>query len=1169
MKRLLEAKEDRLKFRNWIKDGASTTFSDLPGDRLDTFADRVTDTFIEFKPRLKSPYNDFYHWMKNSTFDEFYDYLRELQAKVGQDKLTKEKEKDGARLVYSDDDWKVYEITTYEASAKYGKGTKWCITGSKRWTDTDEGGREHFDRYYSQNGVKFYFFIKNGTEKYALAVYPDNSCEIFNAEDVGIPFIPNAPVVDEIKAEYKNESDSNILVNAIMNKKLPDDVLERIISETFEDNTGFECAIYTKKGVNDLISEVDSMIPDGYLEATANDEEWDGDLPYFAWGELDSLSGETKEEKLQSLRYTLENEADYVALEESYDGWIITPLKDYTELFMWGNNRCNINDWTDGELDDFFINSLDANDLEHVHPGRLYVFPIMLANRLIADIKDGTISSSVISNIGLSKDYLSKFNEDFDNLHFENNKVSYSVLNEANNESYYYHGSTDADIKELNHPINWITNSFDYARSFALATNDVGYVYKCNPNLGNIFDCGKTGNKVFDIYPIPPYRLSREFEALVRRLGLSEDKVNKLLENVIEEYAVPNNGYKMRIDVVVRSVAFKRILESLGYDGIKALEFDKTTNKDVVTYGLFNNVEIVDCDEVSKLNEKNYNRPTKMFDFDKDEATWDKDAEDYIWWGSEADKWAENYAKSYKVKMSPKDYLDLTTDKGANAYNLGDYIGGGELRQLDKDELNKETYQPIFLNIAFRDAERPTFAQVVGHEGRHRMFALWKAGYNKVDVELRCEVWDTNFEKAKPFELTSIDLQGQFNKYVWVTVYNPIPMSWKNHKAIRPELKDEDLNEFLDTIESSSEVYSDYPVMFTDEPYKLKNILEKSDVPYRIFKLNNVYYFQNAMGNKTHYDMMEYAIRKGYANDEDFNDLDDEAYMVYIPKVFRGILQYFTSLGEDSYYCVAVYPYGRIYVRDSNALKNSLFSALDKPERVVYYDYSDEDILHLEIPKENLRYTEFYDWDRYISAMKDPKDWERGKGLRGYVSIEELEKRLKTQKSADSYKLCQVVLDRIEPEWYEGGQEENLNESLKKVGNGDIFVSTSIYDIKNRVSDGNNWRLVGTKVDGEEVWIMSHAYNYTHGDLLNIALYRGYIPYSSYYNSIFLRVFSNNLDASQGVDVGVDYNKVKQYEYDNVKVVDLLQFNNNIRFDNTNLYKAFGKPLDVEMIIVD
>ena len=591
MRRILEAKEDRLKFIDWIKNEVDKNF--IVHDDLDTWSEKVADKFISFKPRLKSPYNDFYYWMKNSNFDEFYDYLRSLEAKVYQDASAKKKEQDGARLVYSDDNWKVYEITTYEASAKYGKGTKWCITGTKRWNNTEEGGRDHFDRYYSQSGVKFYFFIKNGTEKYALAVYPEGSCEIFNAEDVGIPYIPDAPVVDEIKADYKNESNSNILVNAIMNKKLPNDVLMRIIQETFNDNTGFDCTIYTKNDVNDLISEVDNMIPDGYLEATDNGEDWDGDLPSLAWGEIESLSGVTKEEKLKSLEYTLKNEADYIVLEESYDGWLIDPLKDYTELFMWANNRCGIEDWTDGELDDFFINSLDADALEHVHPGRLYVFPIMLANRLIWDIKEGNISSSVLNGLGLTDDYMKHFGEDLDKIYFENEKITEDVSSD-----YYYHGSSDAGIEVLNRPINWITKDYEYAKFFALATNDSGYVYKCKPTLGNLFDVGDTTARVYDLYPLKPYRLSREFTNIVRRLNLSEDKVNRLLENVIAEYELPNDGYKMKIDLVTRSVAFQRILEGLGYDGIHAIEYNEKANTKHDTYGLFNSIKVLGCEEV-------------------------------------------------------------------------------------------------------------------------------------------------------------------------------------------------------------------------------------------------------------------------------------------------------------------------------------------------------------------------------------------------------------------------------------------------------------------------------------------------------------------------------------------------------------------------------------------
>lgn len=691
MKYLRESKEDKLKFKDWVYNELVNNYPNSLGNK-EKRAEEIVNAFIGYKPQLKSPYNDFYYWIKEGDIENLQKYLSDLDELKKNRDILKQSQKDGARLVYSDNDWKVYEITTYEASAKYGKGTKWCISGSKRWANGEEGAG-YFDQYYSQDGVRFYFFINKDT-KYALAVYPDNSCEIFNAEDVGIPYIPNAPVIDEIKAEYKNESDSNILVNAIMNKKIDSDTLQKIIQETFEDNVGYECIIYNRDEVDGLISDVANMIPDGYLEyeACANGDitpeeyqrltgiefddsldYWDGDIPAFSGYELASLSGDTKEEKLKSLRYTLENEAEYVVLEENYDGWSITPLKDYTELFMWANNRCGINDWSDGELDDFFINSLDSEDLEHLHGGRMYVFPIMLANRLIWDIKNGEVSSSVISNIGLSKDYLSKFKESFDKLHSKLEKVSQNVLNEAKNSDYYYHGSTDKGLKVLNRPINWLTKDYEYAKMFATYSNDIGYIYKCNPTLGNLFDAGDTTARVYDLYPLKPYRLSREFTNIVRRLNLSEDKVNRLLENVIDEYQLDNDGYKMKIDLVTRSVAFKRILEALGFEGIHAVEYNEKTNTKHETVGLFNSVEVIDCDEV-KLNES---LKDALF---KDESITEEKA---ITWGD------LDYAKKTDTRK-------MMGGRGTGHFGTGFYFVGKEGPYgLDKDnKIKKYDYEP-------------------------------------------------------------------------------------------------------------------------------------------------------------------------------------------------------------------------------------------------------------------------------------------------------------------------------------------------------------------------------------------------------------------------------------------------------------------------------------------
>lgn len=82
-----------------------------------------------------------------------------------------------------------------------------------------------------------------------------------------------------------------------------------------------------------------------------------------------------------------------------------------------------------------------------------------------------------------------------------------------------------------------------------------------------------------------------------------------------------------------------------------------------------------------------------------------------------------NYARSYITKMTPQQFLDLTnTPEGLEQMrkNVG---------KLDTEQLKKEQ-QNIYLKV---DMET---GRVLGHEGRHRMIALQKAGINNVDIEI-------------------------------------------------------------------------------------------------------------------------------------------------------------------------------------------------------------------------------------------------------------------------------------------------------------------------------------------------------------------------------------------------------------------------------------------------
>ena len=187
-----------------------------------------------------------------------------------------------------------------------------------------------------------------------------------------------------------------------------------------------------------------------------------------------------------------------------------------------------------------------------------------------------------------------------------------------------------------------------------------------------------------------------------------------------------------------------------------------------------------------KLIKEDYVRPTKMYDIKDGTAEFSKEGADWVWWDSEA-KFHSNYANSYRVKMSPEDYLDLTTSKGAYGLSKGMSLGGTELKDLDIDEFNKETYQPIFLIIEFTHTTSPYTADVIGHEGRHRMFALWQAGVNKVDVQVR--VSEENYDKYNPYKVDRVTLKGQFSPYRRVTISGLVPMSWAEHKKIRPDLE--------------------------------------------------------------------------------------------------------------------------------------------------------------------------------------------------------------------------------------------------------------------------------------------------------------------------------------------------------------------------------------------
>ena len=138
------------------------------------------DKYINIKNKIKDPeYKDIYKMMKLD-LDEVKDYIDSFQSKSD----TRRTSKEGAKLIYNKDGWKVYRITTYEAAVYYGKNTTWCITG--RYEGHEEKGEQYFNDYiedYDLDGG-YYFYIKSNDEKYCLLRTIDGEVDsVWDAED--------------------------------------------------------------------------------------------------------------------------------------------------------------------------------------------------------------------------------------------------------------------------------------------------------------------------------------------------------------------------------------------------------------------------------------------------------------------------------------------------------------------------------------------------------------------------------------------------------------------------------------------------------------------------------------------------------------------------------------------------------------------------------------------------------------------------------------------------------------------------------------------------------------------------------------------------------------------------------------------------------------------------
>ena len=132
--------------------------------------------------------------------------------------------------------------------------------------------------------------------------------------------------------------------------------------------------------------------------------------------------------------------------------------------------------------------------------------------------------------------------------------------------------------------------------------------------------------------------------------------------------------------------------------------------------------------------------------------------------------------KAFAVMMSPQQFLDITSDKETQR-DLKK-----ETKPLDESKLAGE-FQDIFLHID--PTNDPNKFEVSGHEGRHRMIALARAGVKEVPVVLDMR----RGENVKPLDVAYLAAQtegwmrGEGTQGAFVG--NLVPINYENLPALK------------------------------------------------------------------------------------------------------------------------------------------------------------------------------------------------------------------------------------------------------------------------------------------------------------------------------------------------------------------------------------------------
>lgn len=254
-------------------------------------------------------------------------------------------------------------------------------------------------------------------------------------------------------------------------------------------------------------------------------------------------------------------------------------------------------------------------------------------------------------------------------------------------------------------------------------------------------------------------------KAAFRKEGyaISDGHVKSILALIDRAANIPTGYYEAKPQ---RVVGFDEALAVVAPDNAPADLLGEMRNAGM------NVVEYKAGDEADRLAKVNSIEKAR-FSVDEDggtvaleASTVDQYLKDY------ASKGSPRYAQAYIAYMTPQDFLDLTTSESGRSHIER------TSKKLDPQELGDASrYQPIQLRIDHETGE------VVGHEGRHRAYAMQQEGIESIPVLL----FDSSNKYSKE-EIGHLTLYGQdfgnTRSTAEVGVSDLLPLSYANRDQI-------------------------------------------------------------------------------------------------------------------------------------------------------------------------------------------------------------------------------------------------------------------------------------------------------------------------------------------------------------------------------------------------